>query len=276
MIPSLGRAEMPDAKFLVVDLYIRNNDRTASTFPPVKLVDAQGREYDQSSKGTFMPGVFDSFKQLNPGVSSRGYVVFDVPSGQYLLLLSGGFESGEHTLVDLSPAPQGGETTSKPSPAPVEAMDGDTPKGTPEVTKPASEVERSEPADSDTTGNQGSFTSGTVWTSLMTGNDWKIREDGDFLYVERINIPPEVKADGAFIRDELKKGFDGKWRGRARSLLPCEYQGAIKYCKHELDFEIDLLSDKRIEGIAMDEERFDCGKCASQGAKQIPFTWIPK
>jgi Domain of unknown function (DUF4352) len=115
MIPSLGRAEIPDAAFLVVDLYIRDNDRTASTLPPFKLIDSLGREYDESSKGTFMPGVFDTLKQLNPGVSSRGYVIFDVPHGQYSLRVSGGFESGEHALVDLSPQPQNNDASNQPS-----------------------------------------------------------------------------------------------------------------------------------------------------------------
>jgi Domain of unknown function (DUF4352) len=111
MIPSLGTAEIPDAEFLVVDLYMRNNDRTASTAPPLKLVDAQGREYDESSKGTFMPGALDVLKKLNPQVSSRGYAVFDAPRGKYALLVSGGFESGEHALVDLSPPTKNDEAT---------------------------------------------------------------------------------------------------------------------------------------------------------------------
>jgi hypothetical protein len=115
MIASLGRPEAPDAEFLIVDLYTRNNDRTASTLAPLKLVDALGREYEESSKGTFMPGTFDTLKQLNPGVSSRGYVVFDVPHGKYSLQVSGGFESGEHALIDLSPRPQSENATTEPT-----------------------------------------------------------------------------------------------------------------------------------------------------------------
>jgi hypothetical protein len=96
-------AENPDAAFLVVDMTIRNDDKTSSTLPPMKLVDAQGREYDESSKGSFTDGSFGMLKDLNPGVSSRGFVVFDVPPhGDYALKVSGGFESGEDTLVDLS------------------------------------------------------------------------------------------------------------------------------------------------------------------------------
>jgi|HubBroStandDraft_4_1064222.scaffolds.fasta_scaffold00440_9 hypothetical protein len=127
MIPSLGRGEVPDAEFLIVDLYIRNSDRTASTLPPVKLVDALGREYDESSKGTFMSGTFDTFKQLNPGVSSRGYVVFDVPHGQYSLQVSGGFQSGERALVDLSSPDQNDDATGKPSPAATQLTNAETP-----------------------------------------------------------------------------------------------------------------------------------------------------
>ena len=126
--------------------------------------------------------------------------------------------------------------------------------------------------------NEGTFSGGRIWTSLMTANDWNIRQDSDYLYIERVNIPPELKAQGVFIRDELRKSPDGKWRGKGRSLLPCEYQSVLKYCKQEIDFEIDLLSEKRIEGIAMEDdvEKFDCGKCAAHGVKPVPFTWIPK
>ncbi|SRR5579872_4306164 len=93
--------ESPDASFLVVDLTISNKDRTASTLPPVELVDEQGREYDESSKSIFVRGAFDTLKKLNPGVSSRGLILFDVPHGHYVLRLSGGFESGKNALVDL-------------------------------------------------------------------------------------------------------------------------------------------------------------------------------
>jgi hypothetical protein len=91
--------ERPDAAFLIIDLSARNNDRTASTLPPPKLIDADGREYDESS--TFIPGSFSALKRLNPTVSSRGYVVFDAPRGDYKLKLSGGYESEESALIDL-------------------------------------------------------------------------------------------------------------------------------------------------------------------------------
>jgi Domain of unknown function (DUF4352) len=93
--------QTPDAEFLIVDLTIRNNDKTASVLAPLKLVDAQGREYEESSKGMFMDRSFGMLKGLNPSVSSRGTAVFDVPRGNYGLRVSGGFGSGKSETIDL-------------------------------------------------------------------------------------------------------------------------------------------------------------------------------
>jgi hypothetical protein len=84
-----------------VDLAIRNNDKSASVLAPVKLIDTEGREYDESSKGIFLDNSFGLLKKMNPGVSSRGYVVFDVPRGKYALKVSGGYTSGQSALIDL-------------------------------------------------------------------------------------------------------------------------------------------------------------------------------
>jgi Trypsin-like peptidase domain len=129
-----------------------------------------------------------------------------------------------------------------------------------------------------------SLTEGTVWTSLTTGRDYTIRQDGDHLYSDWVSIPPEVKAAGGFVRGELKKGSDGKWRGKTRSRLPCTYrkgvgpyaQNVVNWCSREDDAEVDLLSDRRIEGISVRWQRFDCKNCEAKGVEQRPFTWIPK
>ncbi len=93
--------EYPDAAFLIIDLSIRNNDRTSSTLPPLKLVDAQGREYDESSKAIYEQGSIGMLKSLNPSVESRGYAVFDVPKGTYKLKVSGGYTSGRYAEIEL-------------------------------------------------------------------------------------------------------------------------------------------------------------------------------
>ncbi len=93
--------EKPDAKFLVVDMIIRNNDNTASVLPPVKLVDAHGREFDESSKGILLDRSFGILKSLNPTVTSAGVVVFDVPPGKYWVKVSGGFGSTATEMIEL-------------------------------------------------------------------------------------------------------------------------------------------------------------------------------
>ena len=93
--------EYPDANFLVIDLLARNNDRTASVLAPVKLVDEENREYEESSKGIFLENSFGLLKSVNPGVTSSGYIAFDVPPGTYALKVSGGFASGKSELIDL-------------------------------------------------------------------------------------------------------------------------------------------------------------------------------
>jgi len=118
------------------------------------------------------------------------------------------------------------------------------------------------------------FAGGTVWTSLATGNDWNIRQDGDYLYID--NVTPDIKEAGGFVREELKKGSDGKWRGKGHSLLPYQCGNVTNWCNDERDVEIDFLSDKRIEGFARGWEKFDCAKCKADGVKVITFTWIPK
>jgi hypothetical protein len=97
--------EYPDANFLVVELTICNNDKTASVLPPLKLVDHEGREYDESSKGMFMHNSFGPLKELNPGVMSQGAAVFDVPRLWYLLRVSGGLKSSETAMIRLTRSP---------------------------------------------------------------------------------------------------------------------------------------------------------------------------
>ena len=124
--------------------------------------------------------------------------------------------------------------------------------------------------------------SGPVWTSLITGNDYKVRIDGDYLYSEWVNVPTQLQGTPAFSRSEFKKGGDGIWRGKARAYLPCQYrdtwtgQSITKWCRREADIEIDLISDSRIEGKAQVWETYDCKRCEPKGPKEQPFAWIPK
>jgi len=143
--------------------------------------------------------------------------------------------------------------------------------------------QQAKPLDSVASHSDASF-AGTVWTSLTTSHDYTIRHDGDYLYVDWVNIPPNVIAAGGFMKAELKKSPDGKWRGKGHVGLPCTYQKGLgayarnvtNFCSRDDDIEIDLLSDKRIEGIGAHWEKLDCRKCEPHGIEQKPFTFIPK
>jgi hypothetical protein len=65
-----------------------------------------------------------------------------------------------------------------------------------------------------------------VWTSMTSGRDFKVRIDGDYIYTEWVNVPPQLKTTAAFMRSELKKDGD-KWVGKSRSNLPHEYNRPI-------------------------------------------------
>jgi hypothetical protein len=47
---------------------------------------------------------------------------------------------------------------------------------------------------------------GGVWTSLVTGHDYRVRRDGDHIYAEWVNMPAELNGTGAFVRTEFKLG----------------------------------------------------------------------
>jgi hypothetical protein len=137
----------------------------------------------------------------------------------------------------------------------------------------------------DSVANRGDSLMGdTVWTSLTSGRDYTMRQDGDYLYMDWVSIPPEIKTAGGFARSELKKSPDGKWRGKSHARFPCTYTRGLgayartitNWCSREDDVEIDLLSDKRIEGFSVGWQKFECKNCEGKGVENRPFTLIPK
>jgi hypothetical protein len=122
--PVIGRRALEDranASFLIVDITAENADQSASTLPPLHLMDSDGREYDQSAAGMMSDGFFSSLQKLNPGVAKRGYVAFDVPPNrEYTLIVSGGFRSTERARVKLAP-PDGPQVKSSEPSTPLNA-----------------------------------------------------------------------------------------------------------------------------------------------------------
>jgi trypsin-like peptidase len=118
-----------------------------------------------------------------------------------------------------------------------------------------------------------------IWTSMTTGRDFKVRIDGDYIYTEWVNLPSQLQTTAAFMRSELKKDGD-KWVGKVRSLLPYDYKTwavqDVKWCTVEVQFEIDKLSETRIEGRAVRAKSFDAKKCKTGELEWQSFAWIPK
>jgi hypothetical protein len=51
-----------------------------------------------------MPGTIGPLESLNPDVSKKGAIVFDVPmTHKYMLKVSGGYWSTDNALIELSP-----------------------------------------------------------------------------------------------------------------------------------------------------------------------------
>jgi S1-C subfamily serine protease len=145
--------------------------------------------------------------------------------------------------------------------------------------------QKSQPLDSVGSNAAGAVSEGKLWTSLTNGRDYNLRQDGDYLYVDWIDMPPELKSAGGFIRAELTKSSDGTWKGVQHARLPCTYtrgygayaQTVTNSCSRSSGIEIHFVSGTRIEGSTTVPEKFNCSKCEPEGKdQQKPFTWIPK
>jgi len=96
--------EIADAKFLIIRLLVRNNDKEPRTIPPFSLIDENGAEHETSNKSWYLGNIITSLDRLNPSVTKYGCIVFDVPENhQYKLKISGGFWSKDVAAIVLSP-----------------------------------------------------------------------------------------------------------------------------------------------------------------------------
>ena len=112
----------PNAIYLIVDLTVGNVDKEQRAIPSFKLVDETGAEYGTSDRAWAAEGSVGLLENLNPSVSKRANVIFDVPQGRtYKLKVSGGFASTENALVDLSQPTNTGDKDA-PSNVVVEAL----------------------------------------------------------------------------------------------------------------------------------------------------------
>lgn len=120
---------------------------------------------------------------------------------------------------------------------------------------------------------------GRIWTSLVSGHDYKVWSDGDYIYTEWVNIP--VEGQGIlFGRSELKKDTDGHWRGKYHTAVPVQLSTLdglkSKLCRIEADIELTSISESRIEGITTRWDSVSFRSCEPKHLKRSSFTWIPK
>jgi hypothetical protein len=117
------------------------------------------------------------------------------------------------------------------------------------------------------------------WKSLISGNQYAIRRDGQRMYIEW-KLAEAAKKVGSFAAADLLASEDGVFRGTQRLVIACTH-GLIETVKRcpgiEHQIELTTVTNSRIEGRLQVGASFDCGKCQfKQAAKWSSFVWIPK
>ena len=119
-----------------------------------------------------------------------------------------------------------------------------------------------------------------VWKSETTGNEYRVRIEGDTLYAEWLNIPAAWAGHGAYVRTECRR-LGQKWIGTSRSRLPCmEGSGPkariVNWCPIVTRTEIDSVTPGRITGRGQAIRRSDCQSCKLLETAWSDFVWRPK
>ena len=96
----------PNAIFLAIEITVRNDDKEPRTIPRFELVDEKGATYETSGSAPFLGDAIGPAYDLNPSVTTKGRILFDVPKERvYRLKLLGGFWSKEDAYIQLNPRP---------------------------------------------------------------------------------------------------------------------------------------------------------------------------
>ena len=129
------------------------------------------------------------------------------------------------------------------------------------------------------------------WKSMVSGNRFKIREQGEVVYVERL-FTDEAAQVGFFAAWELRK-TDSGYKGTERSVVPCSYTGSdwgslgtrppehvVNRCTFQFPVEFSTFSESRIEGRASvppQNTKLNCKKCSyDKPSTWQQFIWIPE
>lgn len=96
---SLFQVRVPDHRFLLISLSATNNGGKPVSVPFFMLEGSNREEYRELQTGEGVDNWFGLLREIAPGETRLGNIVFDVPLASYRLRLTNGGEPGSERLV---------------------------------------------------------------------------------------------------------------------------------------------------------------------------------
>lgn len=84
----------PQGRFMVLSLSVTNNGTAESSVPLLTLENSRGQTFQELSDGAGVANWMGILRNIGPGQTVQGRVLFDVPASTYRLRLPDGGESG--------------------------------------------------------------------------------------------------------------------------------------------------------------------------------------
>ena len=95
----LFKVRVPDHRFLLISLSATNNGGKPVAVPFFTLEGSNREEYRELQTGDGVDNWFGLLREIAPGETKSGNIVFDVPLASYRLRLTDGGEPGSERLV---------------------------------------------------------------------------------------------------------------------------------------------------------------------------------
>jgi hypothetical protein len=93
------QARVPAHRFLIVHLGVTNSAAAAASPPALSIIDQSGQSYSESMDGQDVPTWWGIIRNVQPGGTLEGKILFDVEPKTYNLKLED--SAGEMALVEL-------------------------------------------------------------------------------------------------------------------------------------------------------------------------------
>jgi hypothetical protein len=101
---SVPMARLPERNFLLVHLSVTNGGGQSVSIPFLVVENAAGERFQESENGQGVDGWLGMFRDVKPAETEQGWILFDVPTNSYRLLLVDGGEAGtEHSAFVALP-----------------------------------------------------------------------------------------------------------------------------------------------------------------------------